>query len=312
MSRTDDLERKLRQSELPGVVPGSHQSRLKQALVNQMQLVSKEPEMTRFRIVFSSRPLRIAASFAVVVSLMATGWAAETVYEAISKRYWQTETLLDQQWPDADGTRVWGTQTIIGKIVEAEAPPTDGPNFKAIKKLIPERKYKFVRTFEEPAGVTNYLYHFTLPDGTVDSMNFLIPLDQCSSWDDYVQKLRAHNEQRHRRIQQAIARGQFRLLDVTLLRAHICRDAQTGEMLHVLCIDGTDNKQTAVVSPQPAHETNDRYETSWDEHLAAIENGSRQLLELEAVQQFKYEVTLLDGSTTVFEFGGDAPLKKPD
>ena len=72
-----------------------------------------------------------------------------------------------------------------------------------------------------------------------------------------------------------------------------------------------DGTEKALVSIHPAHESQKGYETAWQDHLTAIRTGDRELLDVGIVRNYKYEVTLADGSKTTFSYGGNAPLTKP-
>jgi hypothetical protein len=49
-------------------------------------------------------------------------------------------------------------------------------------------------------------------------------------------------------------------------------------------------------------------QTSWQEHLDAIREGKRELLELETVNSYTYEMTADDGTKVIFQYGGGNPL----
>ena len=70
-----------------------------------------------------------------------------------------------------------------------------------------------------------------------------------------------------------------------------------------------DGKEIALVLLKPGGPA--EYQTSWEDHLQAIRHGERALLNLHIIKDFTYEITFDDGSTALFSFGGDEPLKKP-
>lgn len=56
------------------------------------------------------------------------------------------------------------------------------------------------------------------------------------------------------------------------------------------------------------------YEMSWEDHLTAIAEGARELIDIEIVKYYTYEITFPDGSTTTWSYGtgtGGEPLAKP-
>ncbi len=76
-------------------------------------------------------------------------------------------------------------------------------------------------------------------------------------------------------------------------------------------VDLPDGRQLAIAQevqePEPAGWTS--YETTWQEHLDAIRDGRRKLLDAEIIKDYWYEMALEDGSKTLFSIGG-GPLDK--
>ena len=67
-----------------------------------------------------------------------------------------------------------------------------GPvNDEEMDKLIKEKKYEFVKTFDSKDGEKQYVYRFTYPDGRRVNRNFSMPLDNVTSWADYREEARA-------------------------------------------------------------------------------------------------------------------------
>jgi hypothetical protein len=109
-----------------------------------------------------------------------------------------------------------------------------------------------------------------------------------------------------------VSLGQFRLLDLDVFRTHLCRERDSGQRVDVQCNVLPDGTKEALVSTHPAHEAKKRHDTDWQDHLAAIRAGDRELLDIGIVRNYKYEVTLADGSKTILSYGGDTPpLEKP-
>lgn len=314
-----DVQRMLTQIPLPELVPGKHQQRLRRELMDDAQSFSSESDMNRFKSVVASRRLRAVASGLVVVVLVASGWAAEKVYDTVkqyqaAKRYHATEPILQQELPALDGEGTW-TSSIVTRAT-ADTPEMAMAKFKqeteTVRKAIAEKEYSLLDTHETTDGLTVYLYQFELPDGSTVTRDFALPLEQVSSWEEYVEKLKEHEQRRHEEIRKAVSLGQFRLLDIDILRTHLCRERDSGQKIDVLCIVLPDATRKALVSTHPAHEAESRYDTDWQDHLAAIRSGDRELLDVQIVRSYKYEATLADGSKTIFSYGSNSPpLKKP-
>ena len=54
---------------------------------------------------------------------------------------------------------------------------------------------------------------------------------------------------------------------------------------------------------RPEGESGTEYKTGWADHLEAIRQGTRVLLDLHITKAYTYEVTLDDGSTTTYRIG---------
>jgi hypothetical protein len=185
-----------------------------------------------------------------------------------------------------------------------------GPgNDEETEKLIKEKKYKFVKTFDSGGGGKQYVYHFIYPDGREVNRNFSMPLDNVSSWADYEAKRKLQKEQRNERISQALTSGRFRLLDLEVMQIHICRDVASGTDFKVQRIQRRDHTEIALPRVDFGKIPPSVHETSWQEHLDAIRDGKRQLLKLETVNDYTYEMTADDGAKEIFSYGGNEPLE---
>lgn len=179
-----------------------------------------------------------------------------------------------------------------------------------IKALIKSKKYECVKTFETPGAETQYVYIFTLSDGQKHAQNFGYPLEKVASWEDYLQKVQKQRQERQERITAAIANGRFRLLDIDLIKQHICRDAETAQMLSVMEHRLPDGEHVAKVDSYPLEKSQGGYQTSWQDHLNAIKEGKRELVKVMVTNRYVYEITLDDGSKAIFSYGGEEPLSK--
>jgi hypothetical protein len=183
-------------------------------------------------------------------------------------------------------------------------------NIDEVKKLITEKKYKLLNTFDDDGDGKQYIYKFASSDGNSFSMNFSMPLDDVSSWEDYLQKQEEQQQERFDKINQAIISGKYRLLDVELMQIHVCRDVESGKQFKV-------NHYGAGTDRDEAFPTSDHGDfippvkpTSWKEHLQAIRDGKRELLESESLNHYIYEMTADDGTKLIFTYGGSRPLNK--
>jgi hypothetical protein len=176
-------------------------------------------------------------------------------------------------------------------------------------KLIKEKKYELVKTVDSRSGERQYIYRFTYPDGRRVNRNLSMPLDKVTSWADYQKKQKLQREQRNERISQSLTSGRFRLLNLDVIQIHICRDAASGRTFKVQRIQRPDHSEIALPRADFGAIPPSVRETSWKEHLQAIRDGKRQLLKLETLNAYTYEMTADDGTKDIFAYGGDDPLE---
>ena len=121
-------------------------------------------------------------------------------------------------WNLSNGQTMWESASWKGV-------PLDN---KEIGKLIAKKKYKLLRTFDSGTARSNGSTASSSPTSTVLTTNFSMPLDNVTSWADYERKQEQQRQQRHEKINQAIAAGRFRLLNVETLQSQLCRDPQSS------------------------------------------------------------------------------------
>jgi len=254
--------------------------------------------------------VKTTAAVLIAAFLICTGWAAEKVYEKVTSLWVEVKTTPLEDWTLPDGKKLtYGLCTMT-------TVDSDNPNaaknaklhHEEMERLIAEKKYEFVKTCESGSGKC-YVYKFTFSDGSHENNNFSMPLDKVASWDDYQRKDKEQTQKRREQINKALAAGRFRLINVEVICIHVCQDPATNQKSRVQRISKDkalvrpfDNEKQATTMPM----------TSWQDHLKAIRKGERILLSLETVSLYNYEVTLEDGSTTIFTYGGGDPLKKAD
>ncbi|MGD0655888.1 MAG: hypothetical protein ABSA16_16245 [Thermoguttaceae bacterium] len=213
----------------------------------------------------------------------------------------ELEKSSPKPWKMSNGETMW------------ESHGSSGPPIKdEIRKLIAEKKYKFLSVFEDNNGDKQYVYRFNFSDGSNTGMNFSMRLEDVSSWDDYQRKQDEQRQLRHDRINQAIASGKFRLINVEAMQVHLCRDAKSKQEFKVQRIPIRDGKEIALPRGDYGKIPPSVMETSWQEHLELIRQGKRELLELETVNNYTYEMTADDGTKIIFNYGGQEPLKMPE
>jgi CHAT domain-containing protein len=154
------------------------------------------------------------------------------------------------------------------------------------------------------------VYRIERSGGRDFTMNFTMPLENVTSWDDYRQKKEEQKRERHEKINQAIAAGKFRLLNVEVMQTNICRDAESGKKFMVQRMGAGTERDIAVPKTDFGEIPPSVKETSWKEHLQAIRDGKRELLDSHSTNDYKYEMTTDDGSKLMFGYGGDEPLRE--
>lgn len=320
MSDEREMERLLEKVSVPTLREGSHREQLKTELLDPTVLSQRKGEalMNTNGHVRMTRLMKVAAGVLIAALLVATGWSAEKVYQKITKKSYyvelETPESLSLKLPDGpDGPDSMVITSTIGTTISEDAPPGSAEKAKRhheeMKQLIAEKKYKLIKTFENSPGRTQYVYQFSFADGEQSGLNFTMPLEDLTSWEDYLQKCKEEQRQRNEKISMAIAAGKFRLLDVEPLVIHVCTEADLEQKLLVQRIELPDGREIASVREETARVP--VYQTSWQDHLQLVRRGERVLLDLQIVESYTYEITFDDGSTAIFKYGGNKPLKKP-
>ena len=315
MRNEEEIQRVLGGVPVPRLREGAHREQLKAELLEptgHMQRKEEEPPRAsrRFR---TTRLVKLAAGLLIGAVLVATGWAAEKVYERIVKkdRFVELERFEEPPVTLPDGSMMKTGGAVVTS-VPADAPPGSVEKAKKrheeMKRLIAEGKYELVETSEVPSGGKQYVYRFALADGEHFKMNFSIPLEGVASWEDYWQKAREQQKQRQEKIFKAFAAGRFRLLDAEPISVHVCRDVDSEQKVLVRRHRTPDGHDNALIRPEGVSAPD--HITSWQDHLRAIRQGKRVLLDLQLSRFYTYEVTLDDGSTTTYQTVGDFPAEE--
>ncbi len=265
-----------------------------------------------WRTRLSSRPAKLAAACIVAVALVATGWGAQEVYSRMRYSYAiggggeKPKIALTGATTRPDGTM---TGTLIASCqfttVNSDNPiltPQEIQKEQAeadaqCDRFIAEKQYTFVKTLKTPEGQTEYVYQF--PNG---NRAFDLPLDEFRSLAQYRQKAEKLRQEREQAIYEAVAEGHYRALDVEPMLVQQCReDGKDIEVLHIKLPDGREEASVCVLPRQDAWRSVD---TPWEDHLKAIADGKRQLVDARTIQSWTYEVTLADGSKVHWSVGG--------
>ncbi len=319
MKSIDEIERLLAQTGVPNLLDGAHREQLKRQLLE--QAASQPTERRTMMSVFRRIPpmFKVAAAVLAAAILVGSGWAGEKIYKKLTEPK-ATVTLEEdppRPWTLPNGMTFYTGGSIVSTVVDSDDPKAIEKakrRHEEMKRLIAQKQYKFLRAYEGPEGKKQYEYRFTLADGSQKDMNFVMPLESVASWDDYRGKLDEQRQRARDGIGKAVAAGKFRLIDVDVICIHVCRDAGSDEKIKVQRIPLGEGKEIALIRPfDPEAESRAtiKPQTSWEAHLQAVREGKREILSLEPITDYTYEVVLEDGSKTIFSYGGGDPLKKP-
>ena len=147
--------------------------------------------------------------------------------------------------------------------------------------------------------------------------SFYLPLEGCKSLNDYNQKYAEYEARRQEAIQKTLAKGHYRLVNIELRADYECVDVATGKTLFVSQVkrpDGVPMAMAHVAEPgvrlPGGGMAGDAVRDNLARHLEAIKAGRRKLVDAMVTKLYFYEMTLDDGSKTIFVSGGDMPLEK--
>jgi hypothetical protein len=307
MKNVDPIERLLEQTPLPCVVAGPHREELKQRLLEAAQTAPPRSERMMTSLLNRMPPLvKLAAALLVAAILIGTGWASEKIYELVTSE----STVISHKEPSG-ATSEFGTSGANPAEEEKQAD-------EEVKKLIAQKKYKFVRAIDTPQGGRFYVYYFRLSDGTRLKWKRPPPrLEEVASWDEYERKTDEYAKQQGKDIEKAIASGKSRLINIVVTEIHVCRDAKSHQNLDVRrsspsCPEeGTQDFADLYAGGMQEYEKPGNHvfkTTSWPDHLRAIREGKRELLDVRFVKCGIYEAVREDGSK--FVFPRELPLRE--
>jgi hypothetical protein len=283
-----------------------------------LSLAEKEPAMRTMR-----------ATCAVLAAMVAASWSwTLPAAEEDGKKLVTVLVTLEQFTPNT--SRSWTlpngktigsgcsgmSREFICDASEVEKTVKEAKRRHAeMKELIAQKKsYRLLKVYgEENTGGKLYKYRFTFSDGSQDVEEFSIPLDNVTSWDDFLQKRQAEEDQRNEKIYRAIVAGRYRLKHTSTRYSFVCQDADSTEKYRVMFIPGPKGKHKATILPfEEKNEEQAKGEeqvavqmrtTSWQDHLQAVREGKRKVLRQEIKKTYYYEILLDDGSRTMLPSG---------
>jgi hypothetical protein len=247
----------------------------------------------RFRItkaVLQMNPTWRAVAAAVLAALLvASGWAADRIYQG----------LVEGRRIDMATRFLPGPQP--GEWLGVRGPDTSSPDWRReeveqeqVHKLIDQGKYQFVRTVDTERGYRFFLYRFALPNGRKVDFPLPMSLDGIKSWREWEQKRKEQGDRQFQAFRSALKNGKLRVVNIVIEPMHICRHAETGKILNVEQVTPVDGPLMALATEDGT--AGPLYETTWEEHLALVRQGKRELLGVKALEYYVYEFTLPDGT----------------
>jgi len=266
----------------------------------QAEAKAKEKTMTDSRRWFTGR-WRKAAAAVVGVALFSSGFAAQQVIDAARSRV----IHLGPSKPGYTLTMPDGSKQDF-TTCKASDTSSDAKEVQSqVERMIARKEYRRASTYEDPGGNINHVYVFKLASGSSYSRSFLYPLEDVSDWADYQKKVQAAEVQRTKDIQDAVKNGRYRLIDLDVGKIHVCRDLATGKKLFVHMAGGKTPEACIFDDSSPGTTGTKALITPWEDHLKAIADGKRELLDIQTVKLPKYELTRADGTKFHYGYGGD-------
>ena len=326
MKQRRNIESFMEDLPLPGLSPGEHKETLRQEL---MQAFNRKGNVMNAR-----KLMKVAAVIAVVFMLVAGGLVAQQVAKP-RKEQSTTYTVTSQSSTEVE-QRLPGGGKLNYTVHRADTEVTSEAKLQLdneIDSLIKARAYKFVKTYKGSRGDTQYAYTFKLKDGTNLGQSFAVKLDNVAGLADArrqsLSMITKLDDLKRERVTAAIAQGHYRLLDIDISPQYQVLDVRTGKTLcvqKVTTVLPVSQVQTAgmltntvrieaVISDYPQYKAKTRTEMSWQAYQEEVAAGKLRVLKLDFIlEQYKYEVTFDDGSTTEYTLGSfnrTAPLPDP-
>jgi hypothetical protein len=265
----------------------------------------------------------IRAIFAVWAAIVVACWSSTLpAAEETGKKPVTVSIMLEQfpanrsrSWTLPNGKTFGGAAGGMGEIITCDASEVEKAveaakrHHAEMKDLIAQKRgYRLLKVYgEEKTGGKLYKYLFTYSDGSQGFKEFSISLEDVKSWDDFLDKRQAEEDERNEKIYRAIVAKRYRLRHTTTRYSFVCQDTDSTEKYRVLFLPGRKGNHRAAIVPfeekagEQAAAT--PRTTSWQEHLQAVRKGERKVLQQETRKTYYYEMFLDDGSKTMFPYG---------
>jgi hypothetical protein len=257
------------------------------------------------------------AAWAVV---LAASWPwTLSAAEEVGKKPVTISVILEQfppnsshSWTLPNGTTFGGKGGAMAEMITCDTSEVEKAveaakrDHAEMKELIAQKQgYRLFKVYgEEKEGGKLYKYRFTFSDGSQKFKEFTIPLEDVASWDDFLQKRQAEEDQRNEKIYRAIVAGRYRLKHTETRYSFVCQDADSTAKYRVMFMPSPKGKHRAAILPFEAkveeQATTTLRTTTWQDHLQAVRNGEREVLSQETRKTYYYELVLEDGSRTFF------------
>ena len=307
MKDNNSIENILASAAAPSVRTGHHRESLKAKLMDRLSERDVRMKTNKPRKLKSL--IRVAAMILAAVVLVSAGWAAEQAYRKVT---WVETTITEKVTtvftPENGVAVTLTTVTTETTEVDPNIPHKQGKvdesaQREEIAQAISQGKYKFVREVTNSPGgePSTYIYSIELPSGALKK-SFAVPPEKFESWNQFEALEDEARREHYLMCYEAIEAGRYRLVNVETHVAHICREVETGE--DIICrrinttSDGIEPKAIITLYQEVVEVIEGRVkmvETTWQDHLDAIANGSRELIRPDISNTYSYELTLSDG-----------------
>ncbi len=314
MKDNDKIEKIFARATAPSVRAGIHRENLKAELMDRFDERDVQMKMDKPRK-FKGL-IRVAAMILAAVVLVSAGWAAEQAYRKIAWITWIDLKTTSHELTLPSGKKLELTTSITSGVTRSDqdvsieqAKADQAVRREEMPQAIVDGKYTFRKEYNNPyGGPVAYIYSIDLPSGPLN-WAFDVPLEKFESWEQFEDLEEEARRKYSQMCDEAIEAGRYRLVDVKAELSHICREVETGEEIFCQRLPG-DSEPTAYIQPWPL-KLNGRtktIQTTWQDHLDAIADGSRELIEPFICSIYIYELTLSDGRVVHWSIAaGDKP-----
>ncbi len=312
MKSRNKIESILENTPAPSVRAGLHRESLKAELMDRLTERNVQMKMDKPRKLKGL--LRVAAMILAAVVLVSAGWAAEQTYRKVTRITWTDSESTSRELTLPSGkivkfttSRTSGVTTSDHHVNIEQAQADQAARWDEIGQAILDGKYKLMQEHDLPNSPTLYGYYIELPNDSTGTA-FVVPLEKFESWEQF-RALEDEVRRKHSQMcDEAIDAGRYRLVDADVFLSHVCREAETGEEIVCQRVLSTikDIEPKAIITSWPRNMDVERemIETTWQDHLDAIVDGSRELINTALINSYVYELILSDGRVVRWSTGG--------